>query len=94
MSTNSWLQRQRKSDLVEIAQNIGLQEYENLKKSELEAQLDDYLSENSARFSSDSKLSGYYTSRARMAGSPVKKEAPELKVSKRRQTKAPEELAE
>jgi hypothetical protein len=28
MSTaNSWLQRQRKSDLVEIAQNVGLKEY-------------------------------------------------------------------
>lgn len=24
---NSWLQRQRKSDLVEIAQNVGLKEY-------------------------------------------------------------------
>lgn len=91
-STNSWLQRQRKSDLVEIAQNVGLKDVDGLRKSDLEGQLDDFLAEHAGRFSTDSKLSGYYNSRARMAGSPVKKEAPELKVSKRRATKAAEEI--
>lgn len=28
--TNSWLQRQRKSDLVDIAENVGLKKYVTL----------------------------------------------------------------
>lgn len=62
--------------------------YESLKKSDLEVQLDDYLAGHQAQFASDSKLAGYYSSRARTIGSPVKKDAPELKVSKRRTTKS------
>ncbi len=41
----------------------------------------------------DTKLAGYFNSRARIAGSPVKKEAPELKVARaRRNTRAPDEI--
>lgn len=65
--------------------------YESLKKTDLELSLDEYLAENSTQFSGDSKLAGYYQSRARTVGSPVKKEAPELKVAKRRQTKSAED---
>lgn len=41
---------------------------------------------------SDAKLAAYFNSRARIAGSPVKKE-PELKVARaRRHTRAPDEI--
>ncbi|KAI0853266.1 hypothetical protein F5Y00DRAFT_136011 [Daldinia vernicosa] len=94
---NSWLQRQRKTDLAELAQYTGLRNYESLKKTELELALDEYLSENSSTFSSDPKLANYYSSRARTVGSPVKRDAPEgaverLKVARRRVTKAAEEI--
>jgi hypothetical protein len=71
--------------------------YETLKKTELELALDEYLAENTTQFSSDPKLSNYYSSRARTVGSPVKKDADgpteKLKVAKRRATKAAEEIA-
>ncbi|KAI0179296.1 hypothetical protein GGR52DRAFT_299306 [Hypoxylon sp. FL1284] len=94
---NSWLQRQRKTDLTELAQHTGLKNYETLKKSELELALDEYLAENSSTFSSDPKLANYYSSRARTAGSPVKRDAVDgpadrLKVARRRATKAAEEV--
>ncbi|KAH8911870.1 hypothetical protein BR93DRAFT_932977 [Coniochaeta sp. PMI_546] len=94
MSTaNPWLQRQRKSDLLETAQRLGLKDVDDLKKVELEQRLDEYLSEHSARFASDAKLAGYFNSRARIAGSPVKKETSELKVVRaRRHTRAPDEV--
>ncbi|KAI0386866.1 hypothetical protein F5Y04DRAFT_73195 [Hypomontagnella monticulosa] len=91
---NSWLQRQRKTDLTELAQHTGLKNFESLKKPELELALDEYLAENSSVFSADPKLANYYSSRARTVGSPVKKDADveRLKVTKRRATKAPEEF--
>lgn len=89
---NPWLQRQRKSDLVEIATHVGLKDFEALRKNDLEVQLDEFISENASRFSSDPKLAGYYNSRARAIGSPVKKEAPHLGVAKRRATKAHDEI--
>jgi hypothetical protein len=72
--------------------------YESLKKSELELSLDEYLSDNASSLSSDPKLAPYYQSRAKAAGSPVKKEPVKeevekaLKVTKRRATKAAEDL--
>ncbi|KAI0148764.1 hypothetical protein GGR57DRAFT_229047 [Xylariaceae sp. FL1272] len=94
---NSWLQRQRKSDLTDLAQHTGLKNYDGLKKSELELALDEYLSENATTFSTDPKLANYYASRARNIGSPMKRdiEVPiesKLKGSRRRATKALEEL--
>ncbi|KAI0009929.1 hypothetical protein F4779DRAFT_335197 [Xylariaceae sp. FL0662B] len=71
--------------------------YESMKKQDLELALDEYLAENSPTFSSDPKLANYYSSRARTVGSPIKKDAngpyEKLKVSRRRATKAPEDLA-
>ncbi|KAH7026002.1 uncharacterized protein B0I36DRAFT_365632 [Microdochium trichocladiopsis] len=94
-ATTTWLSRQRKSDLTELAQHTGLKNYESLKKTELELALDEYLAENSNQFSSDSKLAPYYSSRAKAAGSPVKKDAEvtdKLRVAKRRATKSVEDL--
>ncbi|GKT60490.1 hypothetical protein ColTof4_00619 [Colletotrichum tofieldiae] len=73
---NSWLARQRKSDLVELAELTGLTGYENQKKADLEVTLDEYLAENATQFSHNPKLAPYYNSRAKAAGSPVKREAP------------------
>ncbi len=69
----------------------ALHSYESLKKTELELTLDEFISENADQYSSDTKLQPYFASRARTAGSPVKKEAPELKVSKRRTKTASDE---
>ncbi|KAI0443723.1 hypothetical protein F4803DRAFT_297265 [Xylaria telfairii] len=93
---NSWLQRQRKTDLAELAQYTGLKNYDAFKKVELEVALDEFLAENAATFQSDPKLANYYASRARTIGSPIKKDvdAPveKLKVPRRRVTKAIEEV--
>jgi hypothetical protein len=93
---NSWLQRQRKTDLTELAQHTGLKNYENFKKPELELALDEYLAENSSQFSADPNLAPYFSSRAKAVGSPVKKDVDgaveKLKVVKRRATKATEEI--
>ncbi|KAI1199698.1 hypothetical protein F5X97DRAFT_295836 [Nemania serpens] len=93
---NSWLQRQRKTDLADLAQYAGLKNIDSLKKVELELALDEYLAENTATFQSDPKLANYYASRARTIGSPIKKDvdAPveKPKASRRRVTKAPEEI--
>lgn len=170
-SGNPWLQRQRKSDLIEIAERVGLEEYvpsvslvisvasfqlrsfyhndvryakdlrtrqrdkqdapskrapcpaarsircrrnatqtteqtrlisaivrpknsyDDLLKAELEQKLDDYLSQNSARFANDATLTPYWNSRARITGSPIKKEIVDgLKVARRRATRVAEEI--
>lgn len=62
-----------------------------MKKNDLELQLDEYISDHASQFQSDPKFSSYFSSRARTVGSPIKREAPELKVSKRRATKATED---
>ncbi|KOS20351.1 hypothetical protein ESCO_005480 [Escovopsis weberi] len=99
---NSWLRAQRKSDLVELSEKIGLKDFESLKKSELETALDEYIARNSERFSSRSDLNGYFNSRSRALGSPVKKEPREsikeeaergLRSAKRKVLKPLEDLA-
>ncbi len=73
-----------------------------MKKTDLEAYLDEYITDNSDSFNADPTigplLTGYFQSRAKASGSPVKKEAPvddkPLKVSRRRVTKVAEEIAE
>lgn len=72
-TTNSWLARQRKSDLVELAREIGITSLDGLKKSDIEQQLDNFLSQNANRFSSDSRFTSYFNSRARQ--SPIKRES-------------------
>ncbi|KAK6839786.1 hypothetical protein PG990_011395 [Apiospora arundinis] len=89
---NSWLQRQRKAELVELAQHSGLTNFESFKKAELELALDEYLAENTTQFVADPKFAPYYSSRNRAAGSPIKRDTDDkLRVSKRRLTKAIEE---
>ncbi|KAI1462626.1 hypothetical protein F4805DRAFT_3919 [Annulohypoxylon moriforme] len=93
---NTWLQRQRKSELVEIAQQYGLKNYESLKKSDLELRLDDYLGANEEAFSLDPRLHPYYQNRYQKSMriiSPVNDEPERPKTVRRRATKAPEEIA-
>jgi hypothetical protein len=71
--------------------------YEPFKKTELELALDEHLAENTTQFQSDPKLQGYYSSRARAIGSPVKKDFTEravdtIRLAKRKATKALEDL--
>ncbi|KAI2640117.1 hypothetical protein GGS21DRAFT_399910 [Xylaria nigripes] len=90
---NSWLQRQRKTDLAELASRYGLQNYDSLKKVELELALDEHLSRNATTFNSDPRLANYYASRARVVGSPIKKEADgPVRPVRRRTLKSAEEI--
>ncbi|KAH6690607.1 hypothetical protein F5X68DRAFT_260013 [Plectosphaerella plurivora] len=94
-TTNAWLQRQRKSDLIEIAELVGLQDYEGHKKVDLEVSLDSFLSANADKLANEPKVAPYYNSRARAAGSPTKRDMPkiDLKSATRRATRyALEEL--
>lgn len=69
-----------------------------MKKSELEAALDDYLTKNASTWSSDTRFTPFY--KRRHESSPVKKEAAsaisdienKVKTVRRRVTKAAEEL--
>lgn len=72
--------------------------YESLKKSDLEAALDEFIAGHSTRLSNRSDLTGYFNSRSKALGSPVKRESLKdeaeraLKVVKRKASKAAEEL--
>ena len=74
--------------------------YESLKKSDLEARLDDFVAEHSTRFANEPSLTGYFNSRSRTLGSPVKREGQTLtdqiekglKVAKRKVSKLSEEI--
>ncbi|KAH8842253.1 hypothetical protein MCOR27_002281 [Pyricularia oryzae] len=81
--SNAWLRAQRKSELIGIAEHVGLKNYDGLKK-DLELTLDEHLAANSDRYSSDPKLAPYFQSRNRTIGSPIKKDVPEFKIPKRR----------
>ncbi|CAN8105759.1 unnamed protein product [Discula destructiva] len=72
-STNSFLRGQRKSDLLELAETVGLKNTDGLKKNDLEVALDDYLTENQS-YSLNPKAAPFYQSRARATGSPLKKD--------------------
>ncbi|KAL2255510.1 hypothetical protein VTK26DRAFT_3209 [Humicola hyalothermophila] len=92
--SNSWLARQRKSELVELAQLVGLKDLDGLRKSDLELAIDEHLSEHAAQYQSHPKFQDYFKSRARAGGSPIKKEAAvpfESRLSKRRSIKPAEE---
>ncbi|KAM0740313.1 hypothetical protein ACQRIT_005497 [Beauveria bassiana] len=100
-NSNAWLKAKKKTELSEIADKIGLKSYKDLKKSDLEAALDDFISQHASRFSANPDLTGYFTSRSKALTSPIKKEKDSvkddveksLKVVKRRVTKAADEIA-
>ncbi|KAI9054115.1 hypothetical protein LZ554_001286 [Drepanopeziza brunnea f. sp. 'monogermtubi'] len=95
---SSWLRQMRKGDLIELSDEVGFNEYDGLKKAELEIALDRYLVENIDRFSDDTRFAQFY--KGKNGSSPVKKEASSamsdfgaaVKSVKRRVTRAAEEL--
>ncbi|KAI9833934.1 MAG: hypothetical protein M1819_003443 [Sarea resinae] len=96
----SWLQKQRKSDLTELAEKVGLKSYEGLKKDDLAAALDEHMRSNQSTLSQNSTLAPFYK-RIASPSSPVKREtaAPasdgepkSVKPRARRVTKAKEEI--
>ncbi|KAJ4166734.1 hypothetical protein NW754_016660 [Fusarium falciforme] len=97
-SYNSWLKTKKKPELAQLAQQFGLQDIAGSKKDDLGLALDTYLSENSSRYLADPELAGYFNSRSKALGSPVKREVMRdeadkpLKVSRRRTTKLSEEI--
>lgn len=69
--------------------------FESLKKVDLEAALDRYLTQHASAFASDPKVAGFFASQAKARGSPVKRESVDdagrpLRVAKRRTTRAPD----
>ncbi|KAG0646894.1 hypothetical protein D0Z07_6200 [Hyphodiscus hymeniophilus] len=98
MSVPNFLAKQKKADLAELAESLGLS-HEGLKKTELEVELEDYLTKNKSQYLNDTRFSSFYNKR-RSESSPVKKEASSVlseienttKAIRRRVTKAADEL--
>ncbi|QUC20613.1 uncharacterized protein UV8b_04854 [Ustilaginoidea virens] len=97
-ATNAWLRSQRKSDLSDLADSVGMRNYESLKKSELEVALDDFIAERSGRLAHRPDLAPYFSSRSKALGSPIKKERDSrdemersLRVGRRRITRSAED---
>ncbi|KAG4033514.1 hypothetical protein MFRU_004g00220 [Monilinia fructicola] len=94
----NWIKAQRKGDLMDLADSIGLKYIDGIKKTELEIALEDYLVENESQLANDTRLIPYYHRRS--AGSPVKKEPSsahedlDTKRSLRRRTRLTSEISE
>ncbi|KAL9119797.1 MAG: hypothetical protein Q9187_003651, partial [Circinaria calcarea] len=71
---STWLHSQRKAELVSLAEKVGLEDCEGLKKIELEMALDEYMRANQSRLSKDSSLAAFYR-RIATPSSPVKRES-------------------
>ncbi|KKZ61317.1 hypothetical protein EMCG_04034 [[Emmonsia] crescens] len=70
-----YLRGLRKSDLVVLAEVSNLQDFEDYKKTELEAALDDHLAANRASLSGEQKLADYYRRLSQTSrSSPIKRE--------------------
>ncbi|KAJ5992865.1 hypothetical protein N7451_008589 [Penicillium sp. IBT 35674x] len=95
-----FLNKLRKPELAEIAEQTDLQDYDDYNKAELIAALDKHLVDNRSIFSGDKKLAEFYSrlSSTTRRGSPVKREpradvspVAEKKTPGRRSTKPKEE---
>ncbi|KAF4595341.1 cupin -type protein [Ophiocordyceps camponoti-floridani] len=69
----SWLNRQRKSELLELAESLGMTDVDGLKKTELEVAIDEFIPRHAVALAGRSDLAGYFASRSRALGSPVKR---------------------
>ncbi|KAL2037586.1 hypothetical protein N7G274_009699 [Stereocaulon virgatum] len=59
-TANAWLQKQRKSDLADMADHVGLKNYEKFKKSDLEMVLEEHLRANQSSLAKDPRVSPFY----------------------------------
>ncbi|KAL1650070.1 hypothetical protein SLS58_001448 [Diplodia intermedia] len=66
---SSWLQKQRKAELVSLADEAGFTGYENMLKDDLVAALDEHLKDNSTRLAGNNAFAEYYE----RSSSPVKR---------------------
>lgn len=66
---SSWLQKQRKAELVSLADEAGFTGYESMLKDDLVAGLDEHLKTNSTRLAGNSAFAEYYE----RSSSPLKK---------------------
>ncbi|KLJ08173.1 hypothetical protein EMPG_16375, partial [Blastomyces silverae] len=70
-----YLRGLRKSDLVVLAEISNLQDFEDYKKTELEAALDEHLAANRASLSGEQRLADYYRRLSQTSrSSPIKRE--------------------
>ncbi|KAI9873541.1 MAG: hypothetical protein M1830_000297 [Pleopsidium flavum] len=69
----SWLQKQRKSELMILAEKVGLRNFDNLRKSDLEVALDEHMRANHTRLAKHPDLIPFYM-RVAPTTSLVKKE--------------------
>ncbi|KKA29025.1 hypothetical protein TD95_004047 [Thielaviopsis punctulata] len=75
MSVNAWLHSQRKGELAELASDLGMKNYESLKKVDLETRIESFVLNNEASLVNNPRLANFWTSRARATGSPIKRES-------------------
>ncbi|KAG8526586.1 uncharacterized protein KY384_008787 [Bacidia gigantensis] len=97
-----WLQKQKKSELAELAGQVGMKSYERMKKSELEVALEDHLRTHQSSYASNPSTAAFY--QGVDPASPVKhrggkavsggKAEDEKKPRQRRQTMKAKEEAE
>ncbi|KAK2790245.1 hypothetical protein FQN53_000011 [Emmonsiellopsis sp. PD_33] len=85
-----YLRGLRKSDLVGLAELSNLQDFEDFKKTELEAALDDHLSANRASLSGEQRLADYYRRLSQPSrASPIKREPKTEPMSSGEEVKRP-----
>ncbi|KKK18188.1 hypothetical protein P175DRAFT_0466041 [Aspergillus ochraceoroseus IBT 24754] len=71
-----YLQKQRKGQLVELAEVTALEDYEDFTKPDLAVKLDEHLQANRTIFGSDARLAEYYKRLSQPTrASPVKRES-------------------
>ena len=95
----SWLKSQKKADLLDLAEEAGLNLDKSLKKDDIASTLEAHLKANASSLSANSSLNEYYR-----RSSPVKRESTSgpldtiektiTKPRQRRQTKAPTDANE
>ncbi|KAL5594387.1 hypothetical protein BROUX41_001322 [Berkeleyomyces rouxiae] len=100
MSSNAWLRAQRKGELQDLASELDLDVSQPLKKTELESLIESHVLANDASLADNDRLAGFWNSRARSTGSPIKREPVDPSEAKtpstalrRRTTRALDELS-
>lgn len=81
-----WLSRQKKGDLIDLAQAAGLPDADGMLRERLAQELNQHFLNNAARLGDDERFVEYYK---RTNGSPAKRDPIEASVKKVRRTATP-----
>lgn len=81
-----WLSRQKKGDLIDLAQAAGLPDADGMLRERLAQELNQHFLHNAARLGDDERFVEYYK---RTNGSPAKRDPIEASVKKVRRTATP-----